>query len=45
MTEPGGAALLQLKTGKQADEQLQRALADDDDPDWARGLVERVVRA
>jgi ATP-dependent exoDNAse (exonuclease V) beta subunit len=43
LTEPGGAALLQLKTGKKADEQLQPALADDDDPDWARGLVERVV--
>ena len=42
--EPGGAALLQLKTGKKADEQLQPALADDDDPDWARGLVERVVQ-
>jgi superfamily I DNA/RNA helicase/RecB family exonuclease len=44
LTEPGGAALLQLKTGKRADEQLQPALADDDDPDWARGLVERVVQ-
>ena len=43
LTEPGGAALLQLKTGKKADEQLQPALADDDDPGWARGLVERVV--
>ena len=43
LTEPGGAALLQLKTGKKADEQLQPALADDGDPDWARGLVERVV--
>ena len=43
--EPGGAALLQLKTGKKADEQLQPALADDDDPGWARALVERVVRA
>ena len=42
--EPGGAALLQLKTGKRADEQLQRALGDDDDPDWARSLVERVVQ-
>ena len=44
LTEPGGAALLQLKTGKKADEQLQPALADDEDPDWARALVERVVQ-
>ncbi len=44
LTEPGGAALLQLKTGRRADEQLQPALADDDDPDWARALVERVVQ-
>jgi len=44
LREPGGAALLQLKTGKKADEQLQAALGDDDDPDWARGLVERVVQ-
>ena len=43
LTEPGGAALLQLKKGKKADEQLQRSLLDDDDPDWARSLVERVV--
>ncbi len=42
-TEPGGAALLQLKKGKAADEQMQPALPDDDDPDWARELVERVV--
>ncbi|MDP9407322.1 MAG: PD-(D/E)XK nuclease family protein, partial [Actinomycetota bacterium] len=39
----GGAALLQLKTGRRADEQAQPALADDDDPGWARALVERVV--
>jgi superfamily I DNA/RNA helicase/RecB family exonuclease len=44
LTEPGGAALLQLKTGKKADEQLQPALAADDDPDWAAALVERVVQ-
>ena len=43
LTEPGGAALLQLRTGKSADEQLQRALPDDEDPDWARALVDRVV--
>ena len=43
LSEPGGAALLQLKKGKGADEQLQGALADDDDPGWARALVERVV--
>jgi RecB family exonuclease len=43
LTEPGGAALLQLKKGKSADEQLQRALPEDDDPDWARALVEKVV--
>ena len=44
LREPGGAALLQLKTGRKADEQLQPALADDPDPDWARALVERVVQ-
>ena len=44
LTEPGGAALLQLKTGRKADEQLQPALAVDDDPGWAGELVERVVR-
>ncbi len=44
LTEPGGAALLQLKTGKKADEQLQPALAADDDPEWARELVQRVVQ-
>ncbi len=40
---PGGASLLQLKTGKKAAEQVQQPLADDDDPGWARELVERVV--
>jgi RecB family exonuclease len=44
LTEAGGAALLQLRTGKKADEQLQPALAEDDDPEWARALVERVVQ-
>jgi superfamily I DNA/RNA helicase/RecB family exonuclease len=43
LSEPGGAALLQLKKGKAADEQLQGALPDDADPRWARELVERVV--
>jgi superfamily I DNA/RNA helicase/RecB family exonuclease len=43
LSEPGGAALLQLKKGKDADEQNQGALDDDDDPGWARALVERVV--
>ena len=44
LAEPGGAALLQLKTGKKADEQLQPALGADDDPEWARELVQRVVQ-
>ena len=43
LTEPGGAALLQLKKGAAADEQLQRPLDDDDDPQWAQALVQRVV--
>ena len=43
LTAPGGAALLQLRTGKTADEQLQGALPDDDDPGWAAELVQRVV--
>ncbi len=43
LTEPGGAALLQLKKGKKADEQLQGALPDDEDPGWAADLVQRVV--
>jgi hypothetical protein len=29
--------------GQDADEQLQGALPDDADPDWAQALVERVV--
>jgi len=44
LTEPGGAALLQLKTGKTANEQLQAALPDGDEPGWAAELVERVVQ-
>jgi RecB family exonuclease len=43
LSEPGGAALLQLKRGKKADEQLQGALPDDEDPGWAADLVQRVV--
>ena len=43
LTESGGAALLQLRGTKDADEQRQRALADDDDPQWAQALVEQVV--
>ncbi len=43
LAEPGGAALLQLKKGKVADEQRQGALGDDDDPGWAHELVTRVV--
>ncbi len=43
LTTPGGAALLQLKGTKQADEQRQGALGDDADPSWARALVARVV--
>ena len=39
----GGASLLQLKSSKDAAEQQQRALADDDEPEWARELVERVI--
>ncbi|MFG3438954.1 ATP-dependent helicase [Nonomuraea sp. NPDC047897] len=46
MTEPGGAALVQL--GKAAGrndalEQRQGALADDPDPGWARDLVDTVA--
>jgi superfamily I DNA/RNA helicase/RecB family exonuclease len=43
LAEPGGASLLQLRKTASADEQFQAALSDDDDPDWARTLVERVV--
>ena len=42
--EPGGASLVQLKKGKQALEQHQVALSDDDDPAWAEQLVGDVVR-
>jgi superfamily I DNA/RNA helicase/RecB family exonuclease len=43
LVEPGGASLLQLRTGKNAAEQSQPALADDADPDWAHDLLRRVV--
>jgi superfamily I DNA/RNA helicase/RecB family exonuclease len=43
LSEPGGASLLQLKKGKEADEQAQAPLAEDDDPGWAHELVTRVV--
>ncbi|PRX65593.1 DNA helicase/exodeoxyribonuclease V beta subunit [Nonomuraea fuscirosea] len=46
MTEPGGAALLQLgkAAGKHdALEQQQGALADDKDPGWAKDLVDTVA--
>ncbi|GGO82069.1 DNA helicase [Nonomuraea cavernae] len=46
MTEPGGAALVQLGKAagkKEAVEQRQGALADDADPGWARDLVDTVA--
>jgi superfamily I DNA/RNA helicase/RecB family exonuclease len=45
MTEPGGAALVQLgkAAGKEAREQRQGALGDDPEPEWARELVETVA--
>jgi len=43
LTGSGGASLLQLKKGKRADEQVQVALEDDEDPAWASALVARVV--
>ncbi|MDF5755517.1 ATP-dependent DNA helicase [Spongiactinospora sp. TRM90649] len=45
MTEPGGAALVQVgkAAGKDAREQQQRALADDDDPGWAKDMVDTVA--
>ncbi|MFG1704068.1 ATP-dependent helicase [Nonomuraea sp. M3C6] len=46
MTEPGGAALVQLgkAAGKNdAQEQSQGALADDKDPGWAKDLVDTVA--
>lgn len=45
LTEPGGAALVQVgkAAGKEAKEQAQRALTDDPDPGWAKDLVENVA--
>jgi superfamily I DNA/RNA helicase/RecB family exonuclease len=46
MSEPGGAELVQVgKAGltARAKVQRQRALADDDDPAWAKDLVETVA--
>ncbi|WP_246080327.1 ATP-dependent helicase [Nonomuraea mesophila] len=46
MTEPGGAALVQLGKAagkKEALEQRQDALADDRDPGWAADLVDTVA--
>ncbi len=42
--EPGGGLLVQLGTSdKRLSVQPQAALADDDDPGWARRLVETVA--
>ncbi len=45
LTEPGGAALVQVgkAAGKDAVEQRQPALADDPDPGWAKDLVDTVA--
>ncbi|MFC7388081.1 ATP-dependent helicase [Sphaerisporangium rhizosphaerae] len=45
MTEPGGAALVQVgkAAGKEAKEQRQGALGDDPDPGWAKTLVSTVA--
>ncbi|HEY9521609.1 MAG TPA: PD-(D/E)XK nuclease family protein, partial [Thermopolyspora sp.] len=45
LTEPGGAALVQVgkAAGKDAKEQRQGALGDDPEPHWARQLVETVA--
>jgi RecB family exonuclease len=45
LTEPGGAALVQVgkAAGKEFKEQGQRALGDDDDPAWAKNLVDGVA--
>ncbi|WP_460859224.1 ATP-dependent helicase [Nocardiopsis coralliicola] len=39
LTEPGGAALVQVGSGKTAKEQVQPALGEDPDPQWAARLV------
>ncbi|GAA5083352.1 superfamily I DNA/RNA helicase/RecB family exonuclease [Thermocatellispora tengchongensis] len=45
LTEPGGAALVQVgkAAGRDAREQTQRPLGEDDDPGWAKDLVETVA--
>lgn len=45
MTEPGGAALVQVgkAAGKDALEQTQPALSDDPDPSWAKDMVDTVA--
>lgn len=43
VTGSGGASLLQLKRNVRATEQFQAALADDEEPGWARELMQRVV--
>ncbi|WP_344944541.1 ATP-dependent DNA helicase [Sphaerisporangium flaviroseum] len=45
MTEPGGAALVQLgkAAGKEAREQRQGALGEDPEPGWAQEVVETVA--
>ncbi|GAA3442089.1 hypothetical protein Pve01_62150 [Planomonospora venezuelensis] len=46
MTEPGGAALVQVgnAAGKDAREQIQRPLSDDPEPGWAHDMVDTVAR-
>nr|BFE83355.1 hypothetical protein GCM10020093_059560 [Planobispora longispora] len=46
MTEPGGAALVQVgkAAGKDPKEQIQQPLADDADPGWAHDMVDTVAR-
>jgi RecB family exonuclease len=41
--QPGGAALVQLGRGGQAKVQEQPALSEDEEPDWARRLVQTVA--
>ena len=40
---PGGAALVQLGPGKDAREQMQLALAEAADPQWAYAMVKRTA--
>ncbi|GII57022.1 DNA helicase [Planotetraspora thailandica] len=48
LAEPGGASLVQVGkaagASSEAKEQVQRALADDSDPGWARDLVDTVAK-